>query len=236
MASRTKSRRVAATSAARELRIEYVALSKLRRYPQNAKKHDLRLIHESVERFGLVAPPIVNEETGELLVGHGRLDALEQKRRLGAEPPAGVKVNGQDWLVPVVRGVSLARGEHGAYSVADNRLTEAGGWDATRLPALLAQIAETTAGLRGVGYTPEDVARLTATAKEAAAAAMPDMEIQPNEHWDYIVLVFRDQRDWLRAQDVLGIQRVNYGVVRRGIGLGRCIDGAAALKRMEGVP
>ena len=56
------------------LRIEYVALADLKRHPRNPKDHDLGAISRSVNRFGFTAPVIIDERTGYLAAGHGRIE------------------------------------------------------------------------------------------------------------------------------------------------------------------
>jgi len=145
----------------RELRIEYVPLTKLQRWPRNPKEHDLGAISESVKRWGFVNPIIVNEATGYILAGHGRLDTLQQRKAAGEPVPDGVKPNGQDWLVPVVRGVELPSEEAEAYGVADNKLVELGGWDDQALAEVLSDLAANDA-LEGVGFDGDDLDALLA--------------------------------------------------------------------------
>ena len=151
-------KRKAKPPAADELRIEYVPLDEIHRDPNNPKDHDLGALAESLERFGFVAPMGMNEETGQLLWGHGRLDRLEQARIAGEDPPARIKVRKDGmWLAPVVRGVSLDQNDGQAYVVADNRQVELGGWNEALLAdRLVALMAEST-GLKGTGFDADDV-------------------------------------------------------------------------------
>ena len=145
-----------------ELRIEYLPLSELQRHPKNPKAHDLGALHTSVNRFGYVTPVLIDERTGYLVAGHGRLDALAQLKAQGKQPPARIVARNGDWLVPVVRGVEFASDAAvEAYLVADNRLTELGGWDEPELAALLQSLAdEDVKLLRATGYDEEDLQRL----------------------------------------------------------------------------
>ena len=61
-----------------DLRVEYLDLEGLVRAPRNPKQHDLGVLQASLDRFGFVAPIILDERTGRLVAGHGRLDALEK--------------------------------------------------------------------------------------------------------------------------------------------------------------
>jgi ParB-like chromosome segregation protein Spo0J len=56
-------------------------------------------------RYGVVEPPVLDERTGRLVAGHGRLEAFAEARAVGLDAPEGVRVNAKgEWLVPVIRG------------------------------------------------------------------------------------------------------------------------------------
>ena len=89
------------------LRIEYTPLADLKRHPRNPKDHDIGAISRSVNRFGFTAPVIIDERTGYLAAGHGRIDTLAQLKAQGKDAPANVQTDHGEWLVPVVRGVAF---------------------------------------------------------------------------------------------------------------------------------
>jgi hypothetical protein len=69
----------------------------------------------------------------------------------------------------------------------------------------------------------------------------PEMELQPFEHYDYIVLMFKTSFDFERALDVLGIEKVGFtahstedyeGKIKRKLGIGRVINGALVLNKL----
>jgi hypothetical protein len=130
-----------------ELRIEYVPLSELQRAPRNPKSHDHDGIERSMSRFGYVAPIIINDGTGRIVAGHGRLETLDRDKKAGKPAPARIKVRDDgEWLVAVLRGVSFQSDEEAeAYLIADNRLQEKGGW-------LDAQLAQMLNDIKGAGY------------------------------------------------------------------------------------
>jgi hypothetical protein len=135
-----------------ELRVDYADLDTLARAPRNPKRHDLGALQASLDRFGFVAPILVDDATGRLVAGHGRLDALQALKASGAAAPDRVRVDGDRWLVPVIRGVAFASPlEAESYLVADNQTTILGGWDSVRLAELLADLAEQQA-LAGTGF------------------------------------------------------------------------------------
>ena len=101
-------------------------------------------------------------------------------------------------------------------------------------------VDELLASTGGVG-TPalEDVlAQLQAGAIEAGASGSqievgeegpPEMELQTFEHYDYIVFLFRDVRDWRAAKERLGLGQEAFTLKdgeTRKVGFGRVLDGA----------
>src|SRR5687767_4858173 len=90
------------------LRVQYFPLSSLKPAKRNPKKHEIDTVLASMGRFGYVAPMILDERTGRLVAGHGRLESLKKAKAEGKKPPTRIRVKNGDWLVPVVRGVSFA--------------------------------------------------------------------------------------------------------------------------------
>lgn len=161
-----------------QIGIDYVALSEIRRWPRNPKDHDGPGIRASMDRFGFVTPLQRDDATGELVAGHGRVDELSAMKADGKAAPERIVVRGDgEWLVPVVSGVRFANSaEAHAYAVADNRLTEIGGWSAG-LAAVLSELkVECPQGLAGVGYSEADLEELLAD----LAASQPEPPGDPD--------------------------------------------------------
>ena len=143
--------------------IQWVKIQDVKGADVNPKQHDIGTLHQSIERFGFVAPLIRNETTGKLVGGHGRIETLRQKYQLNKEdPPKGIKVDEDlNWLVPVVTGIEFQNDDEAdAYLIADNRLVELGGWDVPDLKELLEGVIVKTGTLDGVGYDAEDLQNL----------------------------------------------------------------------------
>jgi len=171
--------------------IEYVKLGGIGEWDENPKDHDIGAIVLSIRRFGFQSPLLMNDATGVLMAGHGRLEALRQMRDGGEALPDGIHKDGADWLVPVVRGAELSQEEAEAYSLADNRLVELGGWHEEELAGLLARIAE-TGDLTGIGWDEDDIAELMRRHMppvpetfdvEAALEAQVEPRIKRGEIW-----------------------------------------------------
>jgi len=123
-------------------RIEHWPLARLRPYARNAKTHDadqVAKIAASMAEFGWTVPCLVAAD-GELIAGHGRVLAAAQ---LGLTE------------APVIVLGHLSEAQRRAYRIADNKLTELGGWDeALLLEELRGLLAEDLdLGLIGI---PED--------------------------------------------------------------------------------
>ena len=145
------------------LRIEYVALGEIPPAPKNPKGHDIGEIILSIRRFGFVAPGIVNEATGRMVVGHGRDEALSRMRADGEDVPLNIKADGDRWLVPFVYGHSFASDEEAeAYLIADNRSGELGGWDKPGLAEMLQGFAENDVSFKGIGFDSDDLDEMLA--------------------------------------------------------------------------
>lgn len=99
--------------------IEKIKIENIKPYKLNAKKHpssQIEGIAESIRRFGFTQP-IVIDSKGEIIIGHGRLEAAKV-------------LNMTD--VPCVRRDDLKPEEIRALRLIDNRIAETG-WDAEML-------------------------------------------------------------------------------------------------------
>lgn len=172
----------------------YMPLDELERAPRNAKGHDADLITRSVGRFGFMEPIILDERTGKIVAGHGRLDELLRARDAGERPPDGVVVKSRQWTVPVVRGWSSADDlEADAAAVVLNHAVEAGGWETRVLAEVLRDVRESEHGLDGVGFDDRELdamlAELAATddpppgADEQPAIEVPDPVSRRGDLW-----------------------------------------------------
>ena len=146
-----------------KLRIEYMKLDEFisRFHPANPKDHDIGAIGTMMAKFGFKNLPGIDENTGLLAYGHGRGKTLLANMKAGNPAPDDIHV-GEDgmWSLPVVRGLTFDSPEElRAYLVADNRATELGGWDESKLAELLTETAEFDTELfEATGYDNIDVA------------------------------------------------------------------------------
>jgi DNA modification methylase len=91
------------------------------------------------------------------------------------------------WLVPVQRGwASPDDGEAGAYLLASNQLTTAGGWDQTGLDSHLDTLRSMDVDLSGLGFDSDSLIHVDAhdrTPAEPRAKAEVQHRVEPGEVW-----------------------------------------------------
>src|SRR5258708_20645256 len=95
---------------------EPMQVASLRPHQGNARSHSkkqIRQIADSIRHFGFTNPVLIGED-GEIIAGHGRVEAA--------------KLLGLD-CVPTVRLAHLNAAQRRAYLLADNKLALNAGWD-----------------------------------------------------------------------------------------------------------
>lgn len=155
-------------------RIEYMPLAALEGAPVNPKAHDLDALGSSIDRFGYVEPVVVDERTGRLVAGHGRMTHLRTLEADGKQPPEGVRIGADGvWAVPVLRGWrSKDDVEAEGYLLAANRITELGGWNNIELLDMLDGLAAPTQA--AAGFDQRFIDDLKATIEEASKFVFDD--------------------------------------------------------------
>ncbi len=99
-----------------EIKVTYIDLNSLKAYQNNPKDHpqkQVRQIADSIKTFGF-NNPILIDENGEIIAGHGRYMAAQQL---------------QMDTVPVIRLTHLDETQKRVYRLADNKISENGGWN-----------------------------------------------------------------------------------------------------------
>lgn len=134
--------------------IAYMPLEEILPARRNPKLHaDL---DPSFDEFDFLDAVVLDERTGQLIGGHGRIEGLVARQAAGKAAPEGVKVDGDRWLAPVQRGWRSRDDAHAeAAGIALNRYTEAGGWDFTLLSEMLGALPDNLVG--SVGFSLADL-------------------------------------------------------------------------------
>lgn len=99
-----------------EIKVTYVDLNSLKTYQNNPKDHPQKQVHQiadSIKKFGF-NNPILIDENNEIIAGHGRYLAAQQL---------------QMETVPVIRLTHLDETQKRVYRLADNKISENGGWN-----------------------------------------------------------------------------------------------------------
>jgi hypothetical protein len=198
-------------------------------------------LQESVIRFG-VGRGIVVDRRGRVIGGNKTTETLSKLN-------PGVKLvvvpsDGDTLVVTQRTDLDLVEDPTAReLAFADNRVGELNlAWDAQQIAAGMEAGLDLAAFFRQGELNdlalPEDA--LTGTKKGSDADLVPEMEVQPFEHYDYVMLVFRNTWDWARAVDVLDVEPRAFaftsskGEKHRKIGLCRVLDGAKFLEKVDG--
>jgi DNA modification methylase len=145
--------------------IEFRAVKELKINRRNARTHNnhqVQQIAASVSEFGWLAPIVVDEE-GTVLAGHGRLRAallLDIK------------------TVPTIQVKHLTPERKRAFMLADNRLAELAEWDEELLGIELKELSglELDFDFEVTGFETRDLDRLDAPVKSTKAEIVPELD------------------------------------------------------------
>ena len=196
-----------ANAAARQLVVEYRPTSALKPDPRNARTHPKRQIDQlvqSIREFGFTNPILV-DEAGVLIAGHGRLRAAKE---LGLAD------------VPVITLEGLSDAQKKALRLADNKIALNAGWDLEILKLELDELSTLDVGfdVTVTGFSSGEIDVVLKPAND------PDDEVIP--------AVPKEPRTQLGDIWVLGEHRLGCGdgrdvdFLRRVIGKDAAIDAA----------
>ena len=131
-----------------ELEISYIATTDLIPYANNPRTHSDQQVSQvasSIKEFGFNNPILIDEHNG-IIAGHGRL-AAAQKLDLK--------------LVPTITLAGLSEAQRKAYVIADNKLTENGGWDYDLLAVEIERLTELEIDVDLTGFDAEELQVIT---------------------------------------------------------------------------
>jgi ParB-like chromosome segregation protein Spo0J len=130
-----------------DIKIEKRPVATLAPYAQNARTHTDEQIAEiaaSIKQFGWTVPVLVDGDAG-IIAGHGRVLAAE---KLGMTE------------VPVIELRHLTPEQVRAYRIADNKLTENGGWDDALLADEMKELDAAGFDVNVLGFSGEELSEL----------------------------------------------------------------------------
>lgn len=146
--------------------VENWEIGRVKLNPKNPRRHTLEQIEniaQSMRKRGFVWPVLVDED-GMLIAGHGRIRAA---RLIGFE------------TAPVIIARGWTPEECEAFMVADNALADQSDWDPKLIRATLKGLKAKDFDLGLVGMTQEDLAKLMIDPSEVGEAREVVMEECP---------------------------------------------------------
>lgn len=126
-------------------RIEHWPLTRLRPYDRNSRTHSSEQVDKiaaSILEFGFNQPILVDQRTGTIVAGHGRLMAAS---KLGLA------------AAPVIVLDHLTDAQRRAYVIADNKLSDLAGWDDSILRLELAELDAQGFDISLAGFSAEEM-------------------------------------------------------------------------------
>lgn len=195
------------------MQIERIAISKIKPYEKNAKRHtdeQIQHIINSIEQFGMNDPIGIWGEKNVIVEGHGRYFALKKM---------GVKE------VDCIRLDHLSDEERKAYTLVHNQATLETPFDDDLLKIELDGIFDID--MSDFGFDSDFDEKEEIKKEEGEVPFTEELLLTHN----YIVLYFDNDFDWEVAQDKFGLKQVKDLIPRKGQpkGIGRVINGKKVL-------
>ena len=130
------------------LEVAYVATTDLIPYANNPRTHSDQQVAQvaaSIQEFGFNNPILIDEHNS-IIAGHGRLAAAQK-----------LEMN----TVPTILLEGLSEAQRKAYVIADNKLTENGGWDYDILAVEIDRLKELDVNIDLTGFGIEELQVIT---------------------------------------------------------------------------
>lgn len=171
-------------------------------------------LKRSMEEFGCVEVLVWNKRTQRLISGHQRIKILLEE---------GVK----EFEVSVV---DLDEKREKVLNMALNRIQ--GDWDFTKLADLLSEIDDGELDLSLTGFDEDEIEKLLTTVPELDKPEIEFAEELLEQH-NFIVLYFDNDIDWIQAQTLFDLKRVESKHALKHWGVGRVMRGAEAIQKIR---
>lgn len=152
-----------------DLKIEYKNTDSLIPYVNNSRTHSdeqVTQVASSIKEFGFTNPILIDEQGG-IIAGHGRLMAAN---KLGLEQ------------VPTITLVGLSEAQRKAYVIADNKLALNSGWDNELLSLEIAQLGDMGFDIDLLGFDADELAELELDVEvlpDGDEDAVPELQDDP---------------------------------------------------------
>lgn len=209
-------------------------LTDFKQDPANANAGTPRgnaMIELSLREYG--AGRSMLADANDILIGGNKTQ--RQAEEVGLEEVIVVETTGDQLVVVKRTDLDLAQDERAReLAYMDNRAGELNlAWDANQVASDIAEGVDLSLMFYDDELDQLAGQLLLAPEEDEEVDPFPEMALQPFEHYDYIMLVFRDSFDWSKALDLFGLQKEGFTVTKkqRKIGLVRVIDGRKVLER-----
>lgn len=186
------------------MEIIYKSVSDLLPYVNNPKKHpdsQIDKLASSIKKFGFRVPLLI-EEDGEVIAGHGRILAVQKLEDTlddllssidSEEEPQRYetleRVNKGE--VPCIPATDLTEAQKKAYRIADNKIAESG-WDDELLSVEFQELEELDFDLDLTGFDLEEIDFYLKDSIGEMDIDMPDGDVKEQENVDDHVVVHFD--------------------------------------------
>lgn len=167
------------------MKIVYRPHRELVPYARNAMEHSETQVNQivaSIEEFGWTNPILI-DESGEIIAGHGRVLAAEQ---MGYDP------------VPTITLAGLTAEQKRAYRLADNQLSRNAGWDEKLLISEISDLQELDFDIGLIGFSDLEINSLFNTEPDNPAdhwTGMPDFNQEDQNGFHRMVIHFETAQD-----------------------------------------
>ena len=198
------------------MKVKQININKIIPYHNNPRKNPaIDKVVSSINEYGF-QQPIVVDKNMVVIVGHTRLLA---SKKLGLKK------------VPIAIA-DLSKSQAKAYRLADNRTNEDSSWDEELLKG---ELLDLEGLINTIGFEDSELEKLL---EEPEPEDEPDVEFSEEigEANNYIVLVFKNDIDWLSAQTHFNLKTVS-SKRQNGKpwskGIGRVVDGAKYITELK---
>ena len=198
------------------MKVKQINIDKIIPYHNNPRKNQaIDKVASSINEYGF-QQPIVVDKNMVVIVGHTRLLA---SKKLGLKK------------VPIAIA-DLSKSQAKAYRLADNRTNEDSSWDEELLKG---ELLDLEGLINTIGFEDSELEKLL---EEPEPEDEVDVEFSEEigEANNYIVLVFKNDIDWLSAQTHFNLKTVS-SKRQNGKpwskGIGRVVDGAKYITELK---
>ena len=175
------------------LKIEYVATDDLIPYINNSRTHSesqIKQIASSIREFGFTNPILI-DEAGTIIAGHGRVMAAQV---LDLDE------------VPTITLGGLSDAQRKAYVIADNKLALNAGWDFEALRLDLESLKDFDFDIDLLGFSEEELSEILFDSE--SEADFPDLDDGEKEPFQQKTFTLHDEQAQI-VDDAVTLARTN---------------------------